>query len=240
MSYGPTVLATAQRMVDAYGGEERWRAAAAVEARLTIGGLLFRWKRRSEGRWPSVQIRVEAHEPRTRFDPIDREGNVAVMDRHTVRLERPDGALVEERPHARPKPYGGNLFAWDAIDIGYFFGYTMWNYLALPALLLRDDISWSEPKGNTLEARFPPDLPTHSAVQAFHADPASGRLRQHDYTAEPFGGFAKAAHMIREHRDYDGLTAPSKRRVMPRDPISGGPLPFPLLIWADIHEYRLV
>lgn len=232
--------ALAQRMLDAYGGEERWRSAAAVEARLTIGGLLFRWKRRNQGRWPSVQIRVEAHEPRTRFDPIDREGNVAVLVGHAVRLERPDGTLVAEREYARPKALGRKTLAWDAIDIGYFFGYTMWNYLALPALLLRDDIDWRKLSDDTLEARFPKELPTHSPVQAFHVDRATGRLRQHDYTAEPFGSFAKAAHLIAEHRDFDGLTAPSKRRVKPRDPISGGPLPFPLLIWADVHEYSLV
>jgi hypothetical protein len=230
----------AQRMLDAYGGEATWRSAEAVEAHLTIGGLLFRWKRRGQGKWPSVRIRVEAHEPRSRFDPIDRHGNIAVMNGHAIRIERPDGSLVEERPYARPKPYGHNLFAWDTVDIGYFFGYTMWNYLALPALLLREDIEWRESGDDTLEAHFPPEIPTHSREQAFHLDPASGRLHQHDYTAEPFGGFAKAAHMIREHRDFDGLTAPSKRRVMPRDPVKGGPLPFPVLIWADVHEYRLV
>jgi hypothetical protein len=227
-------------MIDAYGGEQRWRAADAVEARLTIGGLLFRWKRRSQGHWPSVQIRVDTAEPRTRFDPIDRDGNVAVLTGHSVRIERPDGTLVAERANARPKPYGEKFFGWDSVDIGYFFGYTMWNYLALPALLLRDDIQWSEASADTLEARFPPEIPTHSPLQRFHVDLATGRLRQHDYTAQPFGGWAKAAHMITEHRDYDGLTSPSKRRVKPRSGDKGGPLPFPLLIWADIHEYRLV
>jgi hypothetical protein len=230
----------AKRMLDTYGGEERWRSATAVEAHLTIGGLLFRWKRRGEGRWPSVRIRVEAHEPRTRFDPIDREGNIAVLERHTVRIERPDGTVVDERPNARTKPYGRKLFSWDVVDMGYFLGYTMWNYLALPALLLRDDIAWSEFSGDTLEARFPPEIPTHSTVQRFHVDLETGRLRQHDYTAETFGGWAKAAHMIREHRQFDGLVAPSKRRVKPRAGDKGGPLPFPLLIWADVHEYRLV
>jgi hypothetical protein len=231
----------ARQMLDAYGGEERWRRATAVEAHLTIGGLLFRWKRRRQGRWPSVRIRVEAHRPHARFDPIDRDGNVAVLDGQTVRIERPDGTVAEERANAKERfPYGRRLLWWDTADIGYFFGYTMWNYLALPALLLRDDIEWREESDDTLEARFHPQLPTHSEFQKFHLEPTTGLLRQHDYTAKPFGGWAKAAHMIREHRDFDGLMAPSKRRVMPMDPIKGGPLPFPLLIWADIHEYRLV
>jgi hypothetical protein len=232
--------ALAQRMLDAYGGEARWRSATAVEARLTIGGLLFRWKRRSEGRWPSVRIRVEVGAPKTRFDPIDRAGNVAVLEGHAVRIERPDGTLVAERRDARIRPYGKRLVRWDTVDIGYFFGYTMWNYLTLPSLALRDDIGWSEVSDDTLEAKFPEHLPTHCPVQRFHLDAATGRLRQHDYTAKPFGGWAKAAHLITEHGDFDGLASPSKRRVKPRDPISGGPLPFPLLICADVHESRLV
>ena len=56
-----------------------------------------------------------------------------------------------------------------------------------PALLLRDDISWTQIFDNTLEGRFPSHLPTHCEVQRFHFDPASRLLRQHDYTAEAFG-----------------------------------------------------
>ena len=235
------VTALAERMLEAYGGEARWRAATAIEARLAIGGLLFRWKRRTQGRWPSVRVRTEVGNPRTRFEPIDAAGNVAILDGHAVRIERPDGTVLEERANGREGlPYGRRLFSWDRIQIGYFFGYTMWNYLTLPSLLLRDDIEWRDLSSDTLEGRFPPHLPTHCAAQRFHLDPETGRLRQHDYTAEPFGGWAKAAHMIREHAQFDGLTAPSKRRVKPRDPIGGGPLPFPLLIWADVHEYALV
>jgi hypothetical protein len=228
-------------MLDGYGGERRWRQASAVEARLTIGGLLFRWKRRAEGRWPSVRVRVEIARPRTRFDPIDRAGNVAALDGHAVRIERPDGSVLEERPNGREgMPYGRRFFRWDRMDIGYFLTYAMWNYLALPSLLLRDDIEWREVTGDTLEARFPPSLPTHCPVQRFHLDPETGRLRQHDYTAEVFGGWGKAAHLVTEHAQFDGLWAPSRRRVKPRDPVTGGPLPIPLLIWADVHEYRLV
>ena len=56
-------------------------------------------------------------------------------------------------------------------------------------------------------------------------------------TAQILGDRWSARH---EHRTFDGLTVPSKRRVKARDPVSGGPLPGILLIWADVHEYNLV
>ena len=125
--------------------------------------------------------------------------------------------------------------------MAYFLGYAVWNYFTLPALLLRDDITWRELSGTILEARFPPELPTHCAVQQFHFDPSTHLLHEYDYTADTFGGWAVAAHMITEHQTSDGVTFTSKRRVKPRDPVKKiGPLPFPLLIWADIHEHRLV
>ena len=59
--------------------------------------------------------------------------------------------------------------------------------------------NWTEIATNTLEARFPPHIPTHSEYQRFHFDPATGLLAQYDYTAEAFGSLAKAAQLILEH-----------------------------------------
>ena len=115
----------ARSMLEAYGGQGRWSAAKAVEARLSLHGLLFRWKRRSEGSWPDLRVRAEIGHPRTRLQPFDRAGNVGVLEGHTVRIERPGGEVLESRSNAREVfPYGRRLFSWDRLDITYFVGYA--------------------------------------------------------------------------------------------------------------------
>src|SRR5262249_40056471 len=130
------------------------------------------------------------------------------------------------------------LFWWDRLDILYFRGEALWNYLTFPALLLRDDISWTQIFDNTLEARFPSHLPTHCEVQRFHFDPASRLLRQHDYTADAFGSSAKAANVVLEHKIWDAVPFPYKRRVTPRAP-DGTPRGGPTLIWIEIDDWSI-
>jgi hypothetical protein len=232
------VLPTTQRALDAYGGEQRWRAASAVEATISAGGLAFRMKWRR----PLDHVRGHAKTARSfiRLDPIDRRGRVGVLDGAEVRLEDAAGDMLRSRPdpHAR-FPHGRRLLWWDALDMTYFSGYALWNYLMFPALLLRDDIEWTEPRDGTLDARFPPHIPTHSERQSFHFDAETGLLRQHDYTAEVFGNWARAAHVVLEHATSDGLTYPSRRRVTPRAR-DGSPRRGPVLVWIEVHDWRLV
>jgi len=229
----------AGRAVAAYGGAARWRAANTVDAHFDCGGLLFGWKRRTL-RFPDLHIRCAVREPLVRIEPIDARGHAAILEGHDVRLERPGGSTVDLRRDAgRRFPYGRRLLSWDQLDLAYFLTQAMWNYLVLPGLLLREDIEWRQLSGSTLEGRFPAHLPTHCAVQQYRFDPLSGLLEQYDYTAEAFGRWAKAAHLVTEHRTAGGLAYTARRRVKPRGP-GGAPLPGPLLIWADIHRFALL
>jgi hypothetical protein len=222
-----------ERVLAAYGGEARWRAATAVDTTVSVGGPLVLLKR---GRgFRNLHVRTEIAHARARLQPIDRRGRAGVLDGHSVRLETADGRLLESRAEARSKFHGRRMLWWDALDMVYFFGYAMWNYLAFPALLLRDDIEWRELSEHTLEGRFPPHLPTHCPIQRFHFDPATGLLRRHDYTAEVFGQWAVAAHLVLKHETADGLPFPAKRRVVPR----GKPFA-PVFIWLDLHRWSLV
>ncbi len=110
---------------------------------------------------------------------------------------------------------------------------------SLPALLLRPDIQWRAVDELTLDARFPASLPTHSPTQQFHFDPHTWLLRQHDYTAEIFGPWAKAAHLVLEHGRWDGIPFPAQRIVFPRRR-DGRAHRAPVLIWIEVHEWRLV
>jgi hypothetical protein len=228
-----------QRVVAAYGGEAAWRAATTVEATVSCGGLLFRWKRGRAGGFRRLSAQAAVAEPRIRLAPFDRQGHVGMLEGHDVRLEDLSGRVIAARRDARaPFPSGRRLLWWDRLDMVYFLGYALWNYLVLPALLLRDDITWCQLTPGTLEATFPSHLPTHCPRAQFHFDPATGLLRQYDYTAEVFGQWAHAAHLVTAHAWQGRLPYTAKRRVRPLL-ASGRVLPAPTLIWADVHDFRL-
>jgi hypothetical protein len=224
-----------ERVLAAYGGEARWRAAQAAEVTVDVGGPLFLWKR--GGGFPNQRVRAEIARPRVRLDPVDRQGRVGRLDGHTTALESADGRLLEERPEARGKFHGRRQIYWDALDMVYFFGYAMWNYITFPALLLRDDIEWRQVGELSLEARFPAHLPTHCPVQQYHFDPATALLQRNDYTAEVFGSWATAAHLVLEHTTVDGVPFASKRRVRPL-PADGKVKPI-TLIWIELRDFKL-
>jgi hypothetical protein len=226
------------RAVEAYGGEALWRNAGAVEVVYSAWGWAFRlkWRRPFRRAWARLEVPV----PRARIRPIDRAGTAAVLEGQDVRLEDASGKVVASRPQARRFfPGGRRLLYWDRLDQAYFAGYALWNYMVLPALLLRDDIEWREIGEGTLEARFPPHLPTHCERQRFRFDPRTGLLLQHDYTAEVFGSWAKAAHVVTGHGAWEGIPFPASRRVTPRRG-NGSPRAWPLLVGIELHEWRLL
>jgi hypothetical protein len=235
---GVPLSTTAQRALDAYGGAALWTAASTIRLVLSAGGAAFRLK------WQPALVRARqehaVHEPRVRCAGIDRAGNVGILDGPAVRLEAPDGRSIGARPEARScfGP-GRRLLWWDALDQTYFACYAAWNYFTLPALLLRQDIGWTEPAPGVLEARFPPHLPTHGPAQRFRFDAGTGLLVQHDYTAEIIGGWAKAARVVLEHGRQGGAAFPRRMRIMPRSG-DGTPRRFPVLVAIEVHEFELL
>lgn len=229
--------ALAHRVLEAYGGESRWRSAQSVGAVVSATGWAFRLKFQAPD--DHVRVSLAVGKPVARYTPATKSGLTAVLDGQNVRLEDDAGRVVAERQDPRRFfPYGRRALWWDALDRSYFSAYALWNYLTFPSLLLRDDIEWTELPGSRLEARFPPSLPTHSARQTFHFDAGSGRLLRHDYTAEVFGKWAYAANVVLEHGESDGVPYPSRRRVTPIGP-GDKPLPWPVLVDITVHSWKL-
>jgi hypothetical protein len=156
-----------------------------------------------------------------------------VLDVHRVRLERADGSVTCERASGKRSPR-----RWDALDLSYFLGYGLWTYFALPALLLREDIAWREIEDGVLEADFPVSVPSHCPRQRFEFDRATGLLVRNDYTAEIAGSWARAAHVVLEHRDAGGLPYASRRRVTARRS-NGVAMKFPTMVEIEIANWRL-
>jgi hypothetical protein len=229
--------ATARLALEAYGGAARWRAASSIQLVLSAGGLAFRLK------WqpPLDRARqvLDVHEPRVRCFGIDRAGNTGILDGHDVRLEAPDGRLLGARLQARSFFGPGRRWIyWDALDQTYFACYAAWNYFTLPALLLREDVQWTELRPGVLEARFPPHLPTHGPVQRFAFSGDTGLLLQHDYTPEIIGGWARAARTVLEHGEQGGVTFPRRMRITPRAG-DGSARAGPLLVAVEAHEFEI-
>lgn len=222
-------------VLDAYGGADRWRSLTTIEAELSAGGLLFAWKRGKEGHFDHLRLVADVHRQQLRYVGFHR-GLDGVLRGHDVSLER-GGETLARRPDARaPFPYGRRLVHWDALDMLYFFGYALWNYLAFPALLLRDDVRWEQTGEHLLTGHFPARLATHCPRQTFRIDPDTGLVDQHHYTAEVFGrGWAHACHLTDDYREADGIRYAARRRVHPMKPGDRGPMAKPLLIWADVH-----
>jgi hypothetical protein len=129
---------------------------------------------------------------------------------------------------------------WDALQVGYFLSYGMWNYLTTPFLLAYPGVHsgegspWQE-DGETwrrLNVTFPTSITTHSAEQVFYFGD-DGLLRRLDYTVEADG--RRAAHYTEGYKAFDGLAFPTRRRVYRRNG-DGTPDRAVAAITVDIHD----
>jgi hypothetical protein len=233
------------RALEAHGGGERFRSASEIVAEIACGGFAFAMKFQ-RGALARFEGRISTGEPRSVLSPYPRSGQRGVMERGAVRIETDAGEVVAERSDPRPafRSLRRQLW-WDDLDLLYFAGYGLWNYLTTPFCFMRPGFEvaeiepWAEDglRWRRLHARFPADVPTHSREQVFYFDEA-GRLMRLDYTAEVFGSWAKAAHYCFDHERFDGILLPTRRRVFPRRR-DNRPRPRPTLVWIEVSGVRL-
>jgi hypothetical protein len=234
-------------VLEAHGGADHWRSVSSITAQGSIAGLLP--KRFAGNKLATFTFEVQTAKQHTCIHDFPQAGQRAVFDQGDVRIETTDGAVVGTRTDARSAFFGAsgarrNLH-WDSLDVAYFAGYASWNYLNSPWLLAREGVEvheggpWQEngESWRRLEVRFPPDFHTHCVAQTLYVD-ATGLIRRHDFTAEPVGRWAAAALYCDQHREVDGLTFPTHRRVLPRG--LGRVLPRPVLLDLRFDEIRVV
>lgn len=229
-------------IVSAWGGAERWRRARRIQAALHTGGWAFRMRGRGAVR--NVRATLDVHSFHVELADFPGPGRSAEVGRDFLRV---DGR--EERPRSTNLLRSGRRrLYWDAGDFAYFVGYAIWNYLTLPALLLRDDIRWataaplhlqkSAQVHTILRGHFPSEIPTHCATQDFYFD-STARLARHDYTAEAFGDFACAANIVDALDCADGFQWVRRRAVHPRAAYERG-VNGPTLVDVEVPEFRVI
>jgi hypothetical protein len=194
---------------------------------------------------PPFEARVATRLPRVVITPFPEPGRRGIFEADRVAVESDSGETLSERrePRAAFRQVRRKLW-WDDLDLLYFAGYALWNYVTAPFVFTRPGFEleerepWVEDgeRWRRLAVRFPPDVPTHSRDQDFYFD-ERGLLRRLDYTAEVFGGWAKAAHYCLDHDSFEGLVVPTRRRVFPRRR-NNRPRPRPTLVWLDVEDMR--
>lgn len=230
-----------EQAVAAHGGLELWTSATEVSVHISSGGLAFASKLQGHA-VRDVEARISTRGQHVTLAPYPAPGQCGVLDQDgTVRIETEEGELVEARENARDR-FGDlrHKLWWDGLDILYFATYAIWTYVSTPFVFMREDYQvveldpWVEngEPWSRLAVTFPEHVHTHSRDQVFYID-ATGLICRHDYTAEPIGGWAKAAHYCRDHRSFDGLVVPTRRRVYPRKP-NNQRRSAPLLVWIEV------
>lgn len=231
------------QVLDAHGGLDHWRSRQSITARISYGGAFWAIKA-GPNALVNESVELETRREHIVFTPFveaDRTLELDV-DADRIAVRAGDGDIVEARDNPRASFAGFGLETpWDALQVGYFATYSMWNYLTAPFLFTypgfetREIEPWQEngESWRRLSVTFPVTIATHSREQVFYYD-ADFMQRRMDYAPEIMGSFPVAQYAD-EHRTFDGFVFHTRRRVYPRKP-DGTPDRSRVAISADIHE----
>ena len=211
-------------VIEAHGGLDRWNKIKSIHGDMSITGLL--WARKG---WPdalkNVRVTVDTKAQFTSYHPFTAPDKRSLYrPDHTI-VETIDGQVLEERRDPRlafenHKPET----PWDVLDLAYFSGYAMWNYLctpfmfALPGFETEEIDPWSE-NGEVrrrLKVTFPDTIATHCPEQIFHIN-GDGLVCRLDYSAIVVGN-TPTAHYLEDYKTFEGVKIATRRRAFRRNP----------------------
>jgi hypothetical protein len=230
-------------VIDAHGGLERWNKVKTIEGDMSITGGL--WARKG---WPdalkNVHVTAAAGNQWISYRPFISEGmRSSCTPDHTV-IETIDGKLVRDRTNPRATSDGHTVETpWDDLNLAYFSGYAMWNYLttpfifAMPGFRAEEITPWDEngEQRRRLRVVFSDHIATHCPEQIFHVN-GEGLICRVDYSA-PVAGGAPTAHYLFDHRDFSGIKVATRRQALRRK-ADGTAIPDPVFVAIDITDIR--
>jgi hypothetical protein len=208
-----------------HGGVQRWEDASTVAATVHVSGVF--WPRKGQPDLLGFEtVTADLRRQRISMSPFG-EGRTVHFDalEDLVTITDADGQVVDQlsEPRTSMAGYQGDT-RWSATQVGYFICYATWTYLTepflftLPGVETREIEPWEE-DGETwrrLAVTFPGTIASHSKVQIYYFDSTTGLQRRMDYEVEVNGG-VNIAHYTSEHRFFDGLIVPTRRRVLHRN-----------------------
>ncbi|MEU8075599.1 hypothetical protein AB0B31_09110 [Catellatospora citrea] len=208
-------------VINAHGGLDRYRHFSSATAHFRSGGALWAIKGQ-EGIFNEADVRVDLRRQHASHRPFTAPDLHTSVTAQRAAVESDTGEVKAERLDPRAAFAGHTLHTpWDDLHVAYFAGYAMWTYLTAPFSFASPGFQTEELTPVTedgqpwhrLKITFPEHIATHCREQTFYYD-QDGLLRRHDYTAEVINA-GPAAHYCSDHREFDGIMVPTRRRVHP-------------------------
>jgi len=231
-------------VIEAHGGHARWKRFRAVDAEMSITGLL--WAKKG---WPDalkkVRVTADLHDQQVSYSAFTGEGLRSRYRPDKVAIETSDGNQVKSRRNLRTAFDGHKVeTGWDDLHLAYFSGYSIWNYLTTPFLFALpgfgiEEIAPIQENGERrrrLKLKFPDAVVTHCPEQVFYIDD-NGLIARLDYSADVTGG-VPMAHYTSAYREFDGIRFPTQRRAFRRN-AEGSAITSAVSVAIDISEVRL-
>jgi len=209
-------------VIEKHGGAQLWADARTLSAAVHVYGGFWAFKGQPD-LLGQESVTADIHRQRTSMTPFG-AGRTLEFDNAADRVTITDdhGKVADEltAPRASMAGFTGDT-QWTPTQTGYFISYATWIYLlepfllTLPGVQTREIEPWSE-AGETwrrLEVTFPDTIASHSRLQTYYFDAATGMQRRMDYSPD-VNGRPPVAHYTSEHRVFDGLVVPTRRRVL--------------------------
>jgi len=232
-----------EEILDKHGGRSRWQKVDAIDASLSSGGFAFTSKLQPFA-LHDLKVSVNPRERKVVLHGFDGGDRCGIWTPDHVQILDGSKAVIRERHNPRLQ-FGRFVkkILWDKLDILYFAGYALWNYLSFPFILdlpgvrLVEQEHSKELGSQWLAATFDPVIPTHSANQRFHVN-ASRQLVRHEYTADVIGSWATAANLCLASEQVEGFRFYTRRKVYPLV-AQHTILPFPTLVWIELDDIQV-
>jgi hypothetical protein len=229
--------------LEAHGGIQRWQELKSLRVSAAIGGAMWGLKGQS-GILNQVTAQIDCRQQHVVYQPFTAPNRRGIFEPQRVAIEDTAGQLVAERRDPLQSFAGhGPQTPWDELDTAYFAGYALWGYMTapfhflLPGIVTEELTPWPE-DGQTwrrLQVSYPPHLAVHSPVQTYYFS-QDGLLQRVDYHVAVMDGIASAQY-VSEHRTFDGIVFPTRRRVYPRQP-DGAPMRERVGVAIDISSVQ--
>jgi hypothetical protein len=231
-------MALLDDVIDASGGMARWNSLNRFTLHLSVGGSLFSTAgHASEFRDVTAEGTIRTQS--VRFTGITGGAYSGSFQPDAVTIESLDGEVLRTwRSPSLAFPEVSSPALADELQLVFFCGVAIWNYLTNPFLLAHPDVVVEElppsregsETWRRLRARFPSHIVTLAPEQIFYFD-ESALQRRTDHAL--FG--MKIAHSSWAHDSFGGIVVPTLRRIQTLRP-DGTVIAKPVLMDVEIFD----